>query len=49
MLKVLRLIADPLITPLIFIFLFSHEKAHDSKELSRENPKPCRGSRITTN
>ena len=48
-LKVLRLIADPLITPLIFIFLFCREKAHDSKELSRENPKRCRGSRITTN
>ena len=40
---------DPLIIPLIFIFLPCHEKAHDSKESSRENSKPRRESRTLNN
>ena len=39
---------NPLIIPLIFVFLSCCEKAHDSKEFSRENSKPRRESRITT-
>ena len=31
-----------------FIFLSCREKAHDNKEFSRENSKPCRESRIMT-
>ena len=31
-----------------FIFLTCREKAHDNKELSRENSKPRRESRIKT-
>ena len=41
-------VTDPLIIPLIFVFLSCCEKAHDSKEFSRENSKPRRESRITT-
>ena len=33
-------ILDTLIIPLNFIYLSCHEKAHDSKESSRENSKP---------
>ena len=32
----------------IDFFLSCHEKAHDNKEFSHENLKPCRESRITT-
>ena len=41
-------VADPLIIPMIFIFLSCREKAHDEKEFGRENSKPCRELRITT-
>ena len=37
-----------LIIPLIFIFLSCGENAHDNKEFSRENAKPCCESRIRT-
>ena len=37
----------PIDNPIGFIFL-SCEKIHDNKELSRQNSKPCRESRITT-
>ena len=33
---------------MILIFLSCHEKAHDNKEISHENSKPCRESQITT-
>ena len=33
-------VTDPLITPMLFIFLSCYEKAHDNKEFSLENPKP---------
>ena len=36
-----------MVIPLIFIFLSCREKARDNKELSRENSKDCRESRIT--
>ena len=39
---------DPLIIPLIFIFLSCHENAHDNKVFSSENSKPRTESRITT-
>ena len=39
---------DPLIIPLIFIFLSCHEKAHDKKVFSHENSKPRHESLITT-
>ena len=41
---------DPVIFALVFIFLSCHDeaRAHDNKEFSRENSKPCRESRITT-
>ena len=39
---------DPLIIPMILIFLCCPEKAHDNKEFSREISKPCRESRIRT-
>ena len=32
-------VTNPLIIPLIFIFLSCREKAHDNRELSRENSK----------
>ena len=41
-------VTDSLIIPVIFIFLSCHEKAHDNKEFSRENSKPCCESPITT-
>ena len=34
-------ITDSLIFPLIFFFLSWREKAHDNKEFSHENSKPC--------
>ena len=34
-------VTDPLIIPMIFIFLFCCEKAHDNKEFNHENSKPC--------
>ena len=33
---------------MIFNFLSHREKAHENKELSRENSKPCRELQITT-
>ena len=33
---------------MIFCFLSCHEKAHDNKEFSCENSKPCRKSQIKT-
>ena len=33
-----------MVIPLIFIFLSCGEKAHDNKEISRENSKPCHES-----
>ena len=54
MFKVLRQLSyylnlsDPLIIPLIFIFLSYHEKANDNKEFSRKNSKPRRESGIMT-
>ena len=41
-------VTNPLIIPMIFIFLSCREKAHDNKEFCRENSKPRRESRITT-
>ena len=41
-------VTDPLIIPLIFIFLSCREKAHDNEVFSHENLKPHRKSRITT-
>ena len=41
-------VTDPLIIPLIFIFLSCREKAHDNEVFSHENSKPHRKSRITT-
>ena len=41
-------VTDPLIIPMIFVFLSCREKAIDNKEFSCENSKPCRESRITT-
>ena len=46
-LKVLRqllyylYVTNPLIIPLIFIFLSCGEMARDSKEFTHENSKPC--------
>ena len=37
-------VADPLIIPMIFIFLSCREEAHDGKEFGRENSKPRRES-----
>ena len=34
-------VTDALIIPLIFMFLSCHKKAHDNKEFSQENSKPC--------
>ena len=34
--------------PMIFMFLFCREKAHNNKKSSLENSKPCRKSQITT-
>ena len=34
--------------PIGLIFLSCREKINDNKEISRENSKPCRESRITT-
>ena len=41
-------VTDPLIIPLIFLLLSCREKAHDNKEFSHENSKPCHESQITT-
>ena len=42
-------VTDPLITPLIFIFLsFCREKSHDNKESSHKNSKAHCESQITT-
>ena len=41
-------VTDPLIIPLIFIFLLCREKAHDNKEFSHENSKSCCESQIMT-
>ena len=41
-------INDPLIIPLVFIFLSCCEKTHVNKELSRENLKTCHESQIMT-
>ena len=41
-------VTDSLIIPMIFIFLSCSGKAHDNKEFSRENSKPCCESLITT-
>ena len=49
--KVLRQssdITDPLLIPLIFIFLSCCEKAYDNKEFSRENSNPHSVPQITT-
>ena len=34
-------VTDPLIIPVIYIFLSCCEKAHDNKEFSHENSKLC--------
>ena len=41
-------VTDRLVIPMICIFLSCCEKAHDNKELSHENSKPCHESQITT-
>ena len=41
-------VTDPLIIPLIFIFLSYLEKAHDNKVFSHENLQPHCVSQITT-
>ena len=41
-------VTDPLIIPMIFIYLSYPEKAQDKKEFSRENRKPLRETRIKT-
>ena len=40
-------VTDPLIIPLVLIFLSCHEKALVNKEFSGEISKPCRKSQIT--
>ena len=40
-------VTDPLIIPMIYVFLFCRKKAHDNKEFSRENSKPRGESQIT--
>ena len=40
-------VTDPLVIPIIFIFISFFEKAHDNKEFSREVSKPCCESQIT--
>ena len=53
-LKVLRQLSyylnvtDPLIIPMIQIFLSCHEEAHDNKEFGQENSKPPHESQIMT-
>ena len=37
-------VTDPLIIPMILIFLSCREKAHDNKEFIHQNSKPCRES-----
>ena len=41
-------VIDPLIIPLIFIFLSCCENAYDNKKFSHENSKPCCESWIMT-
>ena len=41
-------VTNPLITPMIFIFLSCRENARDNKEFCRENSQPRRQSRIKT-
>ena len=41
-------VTDPLIIPLIFIFLSCHEKAQDNRKFSNKNLRPCCESHITT-
>ena len=41
-------VTDPLIILLIFVFLSYHEKAHDNKEFSQENSKPCLNHKLQT-
>ena len=42
------IVTDPLIISMIFTFLSCHPNAHDNREFSRKNVKPCRESQSTT-